>query len=154
VKVGRFSRALWLPIATLLLAAAPLGAAAEARDAGSEASRPKHQQNISERWGIEIESLRISAASYILDFRYRVIDAEKARPLFKRSTKPVLIDQASGARLSVPRTAKLGPLRNSDEPIAGRIYFMAFANTGKLIKPGDKVTIEIGEFRAEDLVVK
>ena len=32
---------------------------------------------------------------------------------------------------------------------------MFFANKGKpTIKPGDRVTVVIGEFRAEDLVVK
>jgi hypothetical protein len=154
MKARGFQRALCFSMAALWLGAAPLASGAEARVTGTEApARTEQEQNIAERWGIEIESLRISAASYLLDFRYRVIDAEKARPLFKRSTKPVLIDQASGARFSVPRTAKIGPLRSSDEPIAGRIYAMLFANRGKSVKPGDKVTVEIGEFRAEDLVV-
>ena len=155
MKVRRFPRALWLPIATLLLAAATSVAAAEVRGAGSEASTPKHERNISEQWGIEIENIRLSAANYMVDFRYTVIDAEKARPLFERSTKPVLIDQATGARFSVPVSAKVGPLRSSNQPIAGKTYFMFFANKGKsTIKPGDQVTVVIGEFRAENLVVE
>jgi hypothetical protein len=31
---------------------------------------------------------------------------------------------------------------------------MFFGNAGKLVKPGDKVTVVIGDFRAEDLIVK
>jgi hypothetical protein len=155
MKARGFQRALCFSITALLLGAAPLGSGAEARDTGSETpARTEQEQNIAEQWGIEIESLRLTAASYMLDFRYTVIDAEKARPLFERSTKPVLIDQASEAQFVVPSPAKVGPLRNSNQPIPGRTYFMFFANPGKFIKPGNRVTVEIGEFRAEDLVVE
>jgi len=89
----------------------------------------------------------------MLDFRYRVTDQEKAAPLFVRQTKPHLIHRASGRVLAVPETAKLGPLRNSDIPQAGRIYWMFFGNPGGLVKVGDRVTVVIGEFRA-DLTVE
>jgi len=82
-----------------------------------------------------------------------VLDAEKAKPLFERRTKPVLTHAESGARLIVPTPAKTGALRNSNPPIAGRTYWMFFANPGKLVKPGEHVSIEIGEFRVDGLVV-
>ena len=56
--------------------------------------------------------------------------------------------------LAVPETAKLGPLRNSNIPQEGRIYWMFFGNAGKLVEAGDKVTVVIGDFRVEDLVVE
>jgi hypothetical protein len=89
----------------------------------------------------------------MLDFRYRVLDDEKAAPLFVRQTKPYLQHQASGKVLAVPETAKLGPLRNSDMPQAGRIYWMFFANPGGLVQAGDRVSLSIGEFHA-DLTVE
>jgi len=110
--------------------------------------------DLAARWGVEVESIRSTAAGYMLDFRYRVVDAEKARPLFKRQTKPYLIDQETGARLMVPSPAKTGPLRNSNLPKAERTYFMFFANPGQFIKPGKKVSVVIGDFRAENLVVR
>lgn len=108
-----------------------------------------------EQWGVEITSIRLSAAGHMIDFRYRILDSEKSAPLFERQTKPYLLDQASGKVLEIPRTAKLGPLRPSNvTPEEGRIYSMIFANTGGLVQPGSDVTVVIGDFRVEDLKVE
>jgi hypothetical protein len=109
---------------------------------------------LSNKWGIELVAMRSTAAGHMVDFRYRVLDAEKAAPLFKRSTKPYLIHQASGKSLAVPNTAKLGSLRNSNTPQTGRIYWMFFGNHHKLVQKGDKVTVAIGDFRVEDIEVE
>ena len=119
-----------------------------------EAAAPTEPRDIAEQWGIEITSLRLTANGHMLDYRYRVLDADKATDLFKRQIKPYLIHQKSEKVLAVPETAKLGPLRNSNIPQEGKIYWMFFGNTGKLVEPGDKVTVVIGEFRVEDIVVE
>jgi len=111
-------------------------------------------QELAEQWGIEITSIRLTANSHMIDYRYRVLDADKATDLFKRQIKPHLIQQRTGKVLAVPETAKLGPLRNSNIPQDGRIYWMFFGNANNLVKAGDKVTVVIGEFRVEDLVVQ
>jgi hypothetical protein len=90
----------------------------------------------------------------MIDFRYRVLDPVKAKELFVRQNHPALIHQKTGKVLAVPETAKIGPLRNSDPPKQGKIYWMFFGNAGSLVKAGDRVTVVIGEFRAEDLVVE
>lgn len=105
------------------------------------------------QWGIELTAMRITAAGHMVDFRYRVLDAEKAAPLFKRQTKPYLIHQESGKVLAVPNTAKVGALRNSNKPQNDRIYWMFFGNNG-VVKHGDKVTVVIGDFRTENLIVE
>ena len=108
-----------------------------------------------EKFGIKVLSLRLSANGNLLDFRYRVLNPDKAVELLKRSNKPYLIDQASGAKFLVPNTPKIGPLRQSAlKPKADRNYFVLFANPGKFITPGRKVTVVIGDFRIEDLVVQ
>jgi hypothetical protein len=104
-------------------------------------------------WGIEITRLHITANGYMVDFRYRVLDAKKARELFDRQKKPYLIDQASGKVVGVPNIGKVGPLRNSNIPKEGKIYWMFFDNISGLIKPDSLVTVVIGDFRAEDLRV-
>lgn len=108
---------------------------------------------IASRWGIRIDTLRLTAAGYMLDFRYHVLDANKAMPLFERKTKPVLLDEASGVRLPVPVPPKTGALRSSNEPQAGRNYFMFFANPARFIKPGKTVTVTIGEFSVSGIQV-
>lgn len=111
-------------------------------------------EGIEERWGIQIIGIRQTAAGYMLDFRYRVTDPEKASPLFARKNKPYLIDQASGAKFAVYNSPKTGPLRTSDAPQADRNYFIFFANPGRYVKPGNKITVVIGDFRVENLVVE
>lgn len=111
------------------------------------------KQRLAEKWGIEIVSLRLTAGSYMLDFRYKVLDSEKARPIFKRKVKAFLVDQESGARFMVPNTPKVGPLRSANLPKVGKNYFMLFANPGQHIKPGSMVTVEVGDFVAENLKV-
>ena len=140
--------------AALVLPGAGSASVAAARVAQPVPAKWQIDPALKEKWGVEITSLRRTAHGHMLDFRYRVLNAEKAAALFVRKTKPSLIHQASGKALAVPNTAKLGPLRNSNIPKAGRIYWMFFGNAGDLVKAGDKVTLVIGDFRAEDLVVE
>ena len=113
-----------------------------------------HALPLKEQWGIEVQSISLSAGGFMFDFRYRVVDPDKAVPLFQRSTKPVLVDEASGARFAVPAPPKVGALRASQAPEAGRTYFILFANPGRYVKAGSKVTLEIGECRIEHLTVE
>ncbi len=56
--------------------------------------------------------------------------------------------------LAVPNTAKVGPLRNSNQPKSGRIYWMFFGNHHNLVQKGDKVTVAMGDFWATDFMVE
>ncbi len=115
---------------------------------------PREKTFMKRQWGVEVLFVRQAASGYMLEFRYKVLDAEKAEALFARQTKPVLTHAETGARLIVPTPAKTGALRNSNLPLAGRTYWMFFANPGKLVQVGHHVSIEIGDFLVEDLVVK
>ncbi len=117
-----------------------------------EAAVAEAAPSLEEQWGVEVVALRLTGANYMLDFRYKVLNPEKAAELFERANKPVLIHHPSGARLEVPRPAKTGPLRPTNPPEAGRIYFMFFSNPG-VVHSGDEVTVKIGEFEA-DIVVE
>jgi hypothetical protein len=110
---------------------------------------------VEESLGIKVDAIRWSAKGYMLDFRYKAIDPEKAAVLFSRKTQPYLLHEATGAIFSVPTTAKVGPLRQTtNKPIAGKSYFMIFGNPGKYVKPGDNVTIIFGNYRIEHLTVE
>ena len=109
--------------------------------------------HLREKWGVEPVALRLTAADHFIDFRYRVIDPDKAKALLSRDNTPYLIDEASGKVHTVPLT-KLGSLRASSvKPKANRNYVVLFGNTNKIIKKGSLVTVVIGEFRAEHLRV-
>lgn len=108
-----------------------------------------------QRWGIAVAGIRLSAAGYMLDFRYRVLDAGKAAPVLNRRVKPYLVVEATGAKLSVPNTPKLGLLRQvASGANPDRTHFMLFANPGQMIQSGNKVTLVMGDLKVEDIVVQ
>jgi hypothetical protein len=113
-----------------------------------------YSESMEERWGIEITGIRLTASGFMLDFRYRVVDVEKAAPLFERKSKPYLIHQKTKATFIVPNPPKTGPLRTSNKPKQGLSYWMFFGNPNRYVKPGDKVTVVIGEFIADNLTVE
>lgn len=120
-----------------------------------ETEKSDAQNAIAEQLGIEIDGIHLSAAGYMLDFRYRVNDPEKAAPLLDRKVQPYLIDNASGARLAVPDSPKVGRLRTTsrNKVIPGRSYYMLFANPGRYLRAGSKVSLVAGETRIPDLTV-
>ena len=120
----------------------------------SERAHPRENTYMKRKWGIEVLFVRHAAAGYMLEFRYKVIDAVKARSLFDRQTKPIMSHLKTGAKLIVPTPAKTGALRNSNPPLVDHTYWMYFANPGKLVKRGDLVNIEIGKFLVEKITVK
>jgi hypothetical protein len=139
----------WAPAAP---ADEPVKAAEEA--AKAEPTAEAEAMDLAAEWGIEVTSIRMTANNHMIDYRYKVLDATKATDLFKREIKPYLIHQKTEKVLAVPETAKLGPLRNSNIPQEGKIYWMFFGNGGDLVKAGDKVTVVIGDFKVEDLIVE
>ena len=105
-------------------------------------------------WGVEALSVKSVESGEIIRFSYRVLDAEKAKPLNDKKSEPSLIDLQAGVKLVVPMMEKIGQLRQSSTPEAGKSYWMAFSNQGRMVKRGDRVNVVIGNFRAEGLVVE
>ena len=145
----------WAGIVLAFFLLSPYPALAEGKKESSIEKTPgKEQMPLEKRWGVKPLSIRQAAEGYMLDFRYRIIDAEKAAPLFSYKIKPYLIDQATGAVMAVPNVPKVGSMRSTRKPLKDRNYAILFANPQKYIKPGSKVTVVIGDFRAENLVVE
>lgn len=106
-------------------------------------------------WGIGDPNVKAVESGVILRFSYRVLDPEKAKPLSDKKVDPVLISPERGVKLVVPSMEKVGQLRQAPHELeAGKSYWMAFSNSGRVVKPGDRVDIVIGNFRAEGLLVE
>ena len=111
--------------------------------------------DLSERCGIEVQRICLSAEGYMLDFRYRVVDPLPAKKVLARNAECYLIDQKSGAKMIVPAPPKVGSLRQKTmAPEEGRIYYVMFANPGRKIQRGDKVTVVIDDLHIPDLEVQ
>ena len=115
-------------------------------------------QSSGERWtygstaGIDNLRVQETASGALLRFSYRVLDANKAKALHNERSKPFLIDEKTGAVLQVPDMPKVGELRPKGTPVNGKEYWMVFSNKG-FIKPGSRVDVVIGSFRAVGLQV-
>jgi len=124
---------------------------------GSQIMRSSLQSDVEQEYGIKIQSLRLSAAGYMLDFRYKVLDPEKALPILDGKISPYLIDEATGAKFLVPAPPKIGALRNKVRnglPEAGRTYFIMFGNPWQYVKAGNKVAVVVGDFKADNITVQ
>ena len=143
-----------MPLGILLLFVSVQFTECATTSKNEEADKLVRSESLEELWGIEITGIRLTASGFMLDFRYRVVDGEKAAPLFDRKTKPYLIHQKTGAKFAVPNPPKTGPLRTTNKAQQGRLYWMFFGNPNRYVKSGDKVTVVIGDFKAENLIVE
>jgi hypothetical protein len=159
LRHSTFSRRAWLLAGLAMSCLSIVGRADDDSSCGSGteccATNTACTQNLEQTWGIQVSSVFLSGGGNLVDFRYKVLDPVKAATLTRAESKPTLLDQTTGAKLIVPDMPKVGPMRQTvKQPVVGKTYFMLFANTRHHVKSGDKVTIAIGDFRAENLTVE
>jgi hypothetical protein len=104
-------------------------------------------------WGVDSLSAKWAESGEVIRFSYRVLDPAKAKVLNDKAAEPSLEDPRAGVSLVIPQMEKIGKLRQTAAPEAGKSYWMTFSNKGRLVKRGDHVNVVIGKFRAEGLVV-
>ncbi len=105
-------------------------------------------------WGIEDPSVKWAEAGELIRFSYRIVDPEKAKILNDKKLEPSLIDPQAHVKLVVPSMDNVGMLRQTSTPEAGKSYWMAFSNSGRPVKRGDRVDVVIGSFHAAGLIVE
>jgi len=105
-------------------------------------------------WGVGELRVKVAESGQLVRFDYRVLDPEKAAALNDKKAEPKLFDPQAGVQLVVPQMEKVGKLRQSSTPKVGMTYWMAFSNSGRLVKPGHRVDIVIGSFNARGLLVE
>ena len=115
---------------------------------------PKAREYYTLRWGVDSLNVRSVESGEIIRFTYRVLDPEKAQPLNEKRNEPSLVDPKAGVKLVIPSLEKVGKLRQSSSPEAGKVYWMAFSNKGRVVKRGDRVNVLIGSFQANGLTVE
>jgi hypothetical protein len=105
-------------------------------------------------WGIDSPSVKAVESGELIRFTYHVLDPERAKAINDKKNDAYLIFPDAKIRLSVPSLEKVGQLRQSSAPEAGKTYWMAFSNPGRKVKRGDRVDVVIGHFQAIGLVVE
>ena len=105
-------------------------------------------------WGVDQMEVRKLASGSMLQFRYRVLDPGRAKLLNDRRATPYLIDDATGAKLTVPEAERIGKLRTTTTPEAGRTYWVIFDDSVHVVNLGSRVSVVIGGFRVDGLTVE
>jgi hypothetical protein len=83
-----------------------------------------------------------------------VTDPVRAKALGDIRATPFLYGQRSHAVLHIPVMDKVGQLRQTGAVESGKEYWMVFSNKGDLVRSGDRVSVVIGTFHADGMMVE
>ena len=122
-----------------------------------QASKPVLQPNgvpvnaeIEERFGVRFTGLHLVARHGLVDLRYRVLDAGKAKNFgHYTETSPLIIAEDGGKKVEV---TIMGLHNHRVE--TGRGYYILYRNTADALDPGSLVTIQLGDLQLEHVVVQ
>jgi len=104
-------------------------------------------EELETQYGLRVRLIGVTAGGGMIDFRLKVMDAEKARQLLLDSERrPSLIAAKSGVVLSNP-TEEQDELTLVDDGI----LFALFPNSGGAIQPGDEVIVAFGDLQLEPM---
>jgi hypothetical protein len=105
---------------------------------------------IEQQWGVRVTQIGVTADGGMVDFRYIVLDPDKALALQTDVTKlPVMVAEDSG---TVVNSATLMAHKHTLNP--GETYFFLYRNTNGAIKSGTPVTVKFGDLALEHFVAK
>lgn len=137
-------------MAAILAVAAIIGGIAwwNMRGSGKIAAEIAMPQ-VEERYGVRITQVAVTAEGGFVDFRFQVLDPSKLMDMMETvETMPILV-MRDGHTLKAN-----APMEHKTNFQAGRQYWMLYYNTGNIIKPGDVVTMRIGEIEIKNLRVQ
>ena len=143
----------------------PLSTGTDAAPAAKSQAAPpvtRHSSGLNEKarnyyaavWGVDKLRASYTNSGALIRFTYRVLQPALAAPLGDHENNPEMVGIRSNAVLHVPTMEKVGALRQMSAAVPGKEYWMVFSNKGNLVKQGDEVSVVIGKFRAEGLIVQ
>lgn len=132
-----------------LIVAIGLTAVAEAPTAPS-AARVVSSDTLASEFGIRFDLVGVTAAGGLVEIRFTVLDASKARNLFHDpSSVPTLFVEQSGAVLHTKKG-----MSHRLELLDGARYFLLFPNAGGVVQSGTPVSIVIDDVKIEPIAAQ
>jgi hypothetical protein len=131
---------------------------------------PAQPGTLEGEWGIRVASVGLTMAGAAVDFRYTVVDPEKALLLAQGKTAAYLIDQATGTKISLTPPTAEGPSAarsrakmarqgggfppSPNRVAAGRTNSLLLPNPAGIVKSGSTVTVVVGDVQAQNVPVE
>ncbi|CAN5455489.1 hypothetical protein BH10ACT6_BH10ACT6_13860 [soil metagenome] len=101
------------------------------------------------RYGIDVNLIGVTAAGGLIEFRYQVVDPDKADMMIHNDKLlPIVVVEDSGATMVISRP------HHASEIKLGGTYFFLFANAHNAIHAGSRVTLVMGDSRIEHIKVQ
>jgi hypothetical protein len=101
-----------------------------------------------ERSGVRVTRVAVTGDGGLVDLRWLVVDADKAAAVNDRP--PLLIDERTGGVVDRPW---MGHAHTHGLKL-GVGYYVIFENSGMLIRPGARVTVQLGNARLAHVKVQ
>jgi hypothetical protein len=101
---------------------------------------------LEKRFGIQLEHIAVSHSGGLVELRFTVLDAMKAKQLV--GATPRLISSETGYSLQAPENGPWRSIRLQKDASC----FVLFPNARGTIKPGSRVSLSFGGLRVEPVV--
>ncbi len=99
--------------------------------------------------GIQIAQVGLTAAGGLVDVRFKVLDAAKARALLGNPANAPMLIAGDNPPLMPPHHALKGAKFGN-----GQVFYILYPNVRSAIKPGVEVTVAMGDVRLGPVTVQ
>ncbi len=134
----------------LWLLSSPGGVGLDSGSAEQDPMAGMSQTAFTEATGVRILRVNSTAGGGMIDMRYQVVDPDKAVIVHDTKNQPSLLNEATEQAIDRP----FHDHSSRSQLRAGATYNEILVNESGVIKPGDRVTIFIGQARLEHVVVQ
>lgn len=108
------------------------------------------ESQLEEQYGLRVRLIGVTAAGGMVDFRLKIVDAEKASQLLlDAKTVPSLVVKDSDVTLIAPLEAP-EEARLQD----GGVFFVLFSNSGGAVRPGTPVMVQFGDIQVGPFIAQ
>ncbi len=94
------------------------------------------------QYGIQITQVGLTAGGGLVDVRFKVLDAAKARALLGNAAHAPMLIAGDNPPLMPPHNALKGAKFGQ-----GQIFYILYPNARSVVKPGAEVTVAVGDVR-------
>lgn len=136
-------------LATLALASGAQGAPPEATAASTPAMHSGHAVRelpapmpIEVEHGLQVAQVGLAAAGGLVDVRFKVLDGTKAKALLGDAAHPPMLIAGAGNPVMPPHHALKGA-----RYVTGQMFYILYPNARGAVRPGDAVTVAVGDVR-------
>jgi hypothetical protein len=110
---------------------------------------PASEAAIADKWGIRITHIAVLADGGLIDFRFQVLDPDKAAPLFELATRPIMIAEKTGKQVD-----SLYHPPHGHDVVAGQSQYFIYNDNHGAIQSGTSVSVLLGDLRLEHVIAQ